>query len=182
MVRNGAERRVFQWFYEPTGRPAAVCCILLAYTANHLPFSKLLLVMWVEHSTCNYSTPVVCLNVDMACWIDLKHHSWGNMGFKAFSSESLMVEIWPSKIINYLRLLLIKVLSRFAELRARLKEGWQLDNVVHLIPPLAFLMSNYYSCAWQLKPGKYSVTLCCLLLSWKLWLICCIWHYFTHCR
>lgn len=121
-----AEIRVSQRFNEPTGRPAAVCCILLAYAATRLPSSKLLLVMKAKRSTCNYSTPVVCLHVDTACQINLMHHSQVNKAFKAFAAK---VEIWTSKIISNLRLVLIKVLSTFAELRAGLEEGWRLDKL-----------------------------------------------------
>lgn len=94
-----AERRVFQWFNEPTGRPEAVCCIWLAYAATRLPFSKLLLIMWAEHSTCNYSTLVVCLNVDTACRIDLRHSRQVNMAFKAFSARVYGLKFGPLKLL-----------------------------------------------------------------------------------
>lgn len=54
-----AERRVFRWLNEPTGQRlfAAVRRVLLAYGTTRLPSGKWLLIMKVERSTCNYSTP-----------------------------------------------------------------------------------------------------------------------------
>lgn len=62
-----AEIRVSQWLNEPTGRPAAVCCISLAYAATRLPSGKLLIVTWAKalHLWLLHAAGV------FTCWYDL---------------------------------------------------------------------------------------------------------------
>lgn len=143
----------------------AVCGVLLAYGTTRLPSGKWLLIMKVERSTCNYSTPVVCVYMLIrlvgSIWNTFSRHSRANLALKAFPARVYGLKFGPSKIISYSRILLIKALSTFAELRAWLKGGWRGRGWgCRPYPTLSFAVFNlyftfsYYSCAWQLKKKK----------------------------
>lgn len=143
-----AERRVFRWLNEPTGQRlfAAVRSVLLAYGTTRLPSGKWLLIMKVECSTCNYSTPVVCVYMFIrlvgSIWNTFSRHSRANLALKAFPARVYGLKFGPSKIISYSRILLISALSTFAELRARLKDGWWGRWGCRPYPTLSFAVFN----------------------------------------
>lgn len=118
------ESGVFQGFNEPVGRPAAVCCVWLAYAAARRAFSKLLLV-----------PPPVIPRQRWCVYMMRRLVGW---------MWRIAAEVVRPRVDRW----------KFGLLKPLVRDYFSITSYLHCRTQCFYRMSNYHLCAWQPETGS----------------------------